>query len=147
MGWLAHHRAGYTSGVNEGEIPVVNSIEPPITATTLHAEVQLQRRGVRRRLLALLLAYGDTERDVGSGCVARHCSTFAISEALRLGALAGDAEQLRRLVVIIGADGAIVTVINRPTWYARFQRGHARLSSRQRAMMAQRRSRGKTSRR
>ncbi|BDG74040.1 hypothetical protein Rmf_39690 [Roseomonas fluvialis] len=112
-----------------------------IPRTTLHAEIQLRRRGVRGQMLALLLAHGDTERDVGRGCVARSCSRFALAEAARQGVPPDDVEQLRRLVAILGTDGTVVTVMNRPTWYARFQRGHARLSARERAAMAERRSR------
>ena len=121
---------------------MADTIDTPICATTRHAEIQLRRRGVRRHLLSLLLAYGDTDRDVGGGCSARSCSSFAIADAARHGVLPGDLEQLARLVAVIAADGAIVTVMNRPTWYARFQRGHARLSGRERALMAARRSRG-----
>lgn len=114
----------------------------PVPPTTLHAEVQLRRRGVRQHVLNLLLNQGDTERDVGGGRVARSCSAFALAEAARHGVPPDEIEQLRRLVAILGADGTIVTVINRPTWYARFQRGHARLSARERAVMAERRNRG-----
>ena len=51
-------------------------------------------------------------------------------------------ERLGRLVLILAADGTVVTVMNRETWFARFQRGHARLSARERAQMAERRRRG-----
>lgn len=121
---------------------MANTIDTPLPPTTLHAEIQLRRRGVRRHLLDILLAYGDTDRDVGGGCTARSCSSFAIADAARHGIMSGDLEQLRRLVAVIGADGVIVTVMNRPTWYARFQRGHARLTARERALKAERRSRG-----
>lgn len=110
--------------------------------TTAHAEIQLRRRGVRRQLLGLLVTEGDAERDVGGGCVARSCSAFALAEAARQGVSTDDIEQLRRLVAVIGADGTIVTVMNRPTWYARFQRGHAKLTARERTAMAERRNRG-----
>jgi hypothetical protein len=121
---------------------MANTIDTPLPPTTLHAEIQLRRRGVRRHLLDILLAYGDTDRDVGGGCTARSCSSFAIADAARHGIMSGDLEQLRRLVAVIGPDGVIVTVMNRPTWYARFQRGHARLTARERALKAERRSRG-----
>lgn len=116
--------------------------EFPPPPTTRHAELQVRRRGIRRHVLAQLLAQGDTERDVGGGCVARTCSVFALAEAARRGVPPDDIEQLRRLVAILGPDGTIVTVMNRPTWYARFQRGHARLSARERAAMVARRNRG-----
>ena len=53
-----------------------------------------------------------------------------------------DHSNIKEHMKVIGADGVIVTVMNRPTWYARFQRGHARLNARERALMAERRSRG-----
>jgi hypothetical protein len=127
---------------DEGEPAVETAIDSSTPAKTVHAEIQLQRRGVRRHLIEFVIAHGDTDRDVGDGCISRTCSNFAIAEAGRQGILSGELEQLRKLVAILGRDGAIVTVINRPTWYARFQRGHARLSARERAQMAERRRRG-----
>jgi hypothetical protein len=126
----------------EGEPAVETATDKPMPTRTAHAEIQLQRRGVRRHLMEFLIAHGDTDRDVGDGCISRSCSNFAIAEAGRQGILSGELEQLRKLVAILGRDGTIVTVINRPTWYARFQRGNARLSARERAQMAERRRRG-----
>jgi hypothetical protein len=37
-----------------------------------------------------------------------------------------------RTVLIVRSDGAIVTAINRPTWFARFHHGAERLSHRRR---------------
>ena len=63
---------------------MADTIDTPICPTTRHAEIQLRRRGVRRHLLSLLLAYGDTDRDVGGGRSARSCSSFAIADGASL---------------------------------------------------------------
>ena len=107
-----------------------------------HATVRTQQRGIRRDVISLLVARCDVERLVGGGCAALSCSRAAIEKARQEGEAPSMLERLGRLVLILAADGTVVTVMNRETWFARFQRGHARLSARERAQMAERRRRG-----
>jgi hypothetical protein len=111
-------------------------------ALSRHAANRLRQRGIKRELFDVFLSLADNERDVGGLCVARTCSEMALAEAARDGLSADDVAQLRRFVAVLGADGVVVTIMNSETWFARFQRGHARLSARERAVMNQRRERG-----
>ncbi len=116
--------------------------ETPAPRFTLHALARLRQRGIREGQCTQVLDWADTARDVGGNCHAVSCSAAGLRRARAGGVPPQLLERLAGLVLIIGADGVIVTVVNRPTWFARFQRGHARLSSRERARMAARRERG-----
>jgi len=107
-----------------------------------HATRRSQQRGIRHEAIDFVYATFDVDRDVGDGRRALSCSRGALDKALREGAATALVDGARRLVLIIGADGVIVTVMNSQTSFARFQRGHARLGARQRAKMAERRRRG-----
>jgi hypothetical protein len=107
-----------------------------------HALSRAQQRGVRRSWIELLLGRFDVERPVGDGCHAISCSRRALAQAIDDGVAPGEIERLARLVLIVASDGTVVTVMNYQTAFARYQRGHASLSSRERARMAERRRRG-----
>jgi hypothetical protein len=107
-----------------------------------HAADRLRQRGIKKELFHAFLSLADCERNVGGLCVARTCSEMALAEAARDGLSADEVAQLRRLVAILGEDGTVVTIMNSETWFGRFQRGHARLSARERAIMNHRRERG-----
>ena len=113
--------------------------QPPMSQ---HAVVRTQQRGVRRDVIALLMARYDVERPVGSGCTAMSCSRAAIAKAREEGEAPSMVERLIGLVLVVAPDGTIVTVQNHETRFARYQRGHARLSARERAQKAERRRRG-----
>ncbi len=113
--------------------------QPPMSQ---HAIARTQQRGVRRDVIALLMARCDVERLVGSGCTALSCSRAAVTKAREEGAAPSMVERLTGLVLVVAPDGTIVTVQNYETQFARFQRGHARLSARERARKAERRRRG-----
>lgn len=107
-----------------------------------HAVVRCQQRGVSHEVLDLLFERFDVERNVGRGCHAISCSREALALARRSGVAAALIERLAGVVVIIAPDGAVVTVMNRETWFARFQRGQSRMSARERAKKAARHRRG-----
>ncbi len=124
-------------------MPYPTETDPlPPSLLSHHAMVRAQQRGVRPAVVDLLLARFDVERPIGSGCHAVSCSRSALDRARRDGLAASMAERLAGLVLIVAPDGSVITVLNRETWFARFQRGHARLGTRERARMAARRQRG-----
>ena len=107
-----------------------------------HATKRSQQRGIRQALINALLERFDLDRPVGDGCHALSCSRAELARAREDGVPTAIIERLGRVVLVISPDGIIVTAINRETWFARFQRGHARLSARERARKAERRRRG-----
>ncbi len=107
-----------------------------------HATKRSQQRGIRKALMNALLERFDLDRPVGDGCQALSCSRAALARAREDGVPTAIIERLGRVVLVISPDGVIVTAINRETWFARFLRGHARLSARERALKAERRRRG-----
>lgn len=111
---------------------------------TRHATLRLQQRGIGRDVVAVVLLWGDTIRDVGDGSIALSVSSRQMSELRNDHVPAALIERARKVVLILGADGAIITAVNQATWFARFQRGHVRLTARERAGMAERRRRGAT---
>lgn len=106
-----------------------------------HAQSRMQQRGIGAELVQLVLEYGDGSRDVGDGCRSVYIERSQILDLLRIGIRPELLARACRVAVIEASDGTIITVINRETRFSRFNRGHARLSCRQRACMAARRQR------
>lgn len=109
--------------------------------STRHAEVRARQRGIRQEALELFLARADRDRLVGDGCVAWSWSRKALERARRDGVRPALLERACALVAILSEDCCLVTVMNRATRDARYQRGDARLTCRQRAIRAVRRQR------
>jgi len=106
---------------------------------SLHAETRLRQRGIRQTWLSLFLARADGDRLVGNGCVVWYWSSMAIERAKRDGIPPGEIDRARRLSAVVAEDGTIVTVQNYATRHTRYQRGHASLTCRERAVRAKRR--------
>jgi hypothetical protein len=64
---------------------------------------------------------------------------MAIERAKRDGIPPGEIDRARRLSAVVAEDGTIVTVQNYATRHTRYQRGHASLTCRERAVRAKRR--------
>jgi hypothetical protein len=109
------------------------------TQRSFHAEARLRQRGIRQSWLSLFLARADGDRLVGNGCVVWYWSSMAIERAKRDGIPPGEIDRARRLSAIVAEDGTIVTVQNYATRHARYQRGRAALTCRERAFRAKRR--------
>lgn len=118
----------------------------PNAPLSRHAIARTQQRGVRRLVVELLLSRFDVERPVGDGCDAISCSRENLAKAIDDGVAPAMVERLAGIVLIVAPDGGIITILNRETRFSRFQRGHARLSARERARMAERRRRGSIAR-
>lgn len=106
---------------------------------TRHAEVRAGQRGIRRETLEVFLEWADRDRLVGDGCVAVSWSMKGLERARRAGVRPALLDRARVLVAILSEDGSLVTVMNRETRQARYQRGSARLTGRERAIRSVRR--------
>jgi hypothetical protein len=82
--------------------------------------------------VGLIRTQFDQDHDAGAGAAAVSISRRRLAELRAEGVPASLIDQARRTVLIAAGDGAIVTVINRPTWFARFHRGAERLGHRRR---------------
>jgi hypothetical protein len=80
----------------------------------------------------LILAEFDRDHHAGAGASACSISRRRLIELQERGVPASVIDQASRTVLIVADDGVIVTVINRPTWFARFHHGAERLGHRQR---------------
>ena len=90
----------------------VNSITTNRTHITQHAQVRMQQRGIPRRLLELLFAYGDTVH-AGDGCENITLSRYALRLLIADGNNPDDVARAARLAAVLGESG-VVTVL-RPT--------------------------------
>jgi hypothetical protein len=99
---------------------------------SLHAASRCRQRGIRSDVVNLIRAQFDRDHDAGAGSAAFSISGQRLAELRAEGVPASVIDQARRTVLIAAGDGAIVTVINRPTWFARFHRGADRLGHRRR---------------
>jgi hypothetical protein len=107
-----------------------------------HAATRARQRGMRTSLLRIFMQLADRERPAGGACTFVTCSEAALAEARARGLPADDVARLERWVAVVAEHDQIVTVMNRETSYARFQRGSARLGARERATRQERRIRG-----
>lgn len=115
-------------------------------SSTRHAEARVRQRGIRQDALELFLARADRDRLVGDGCVAWSWSRKALERAKRDGIQPALLERACVLVAILSEDCCLVTVMNRATRDARYQRGNGRLTCRQRAIRAARRQQRRSGR-
>jgi hypothetical protein len=81
----------------------------------------------------LVLANFDSDYDAGEGAVAISVSRRRLVELKEEGVPASVIDRAARIVLVLAADGAIITAINRPNWFARFHHGAERLGHRHRA--------------
>ena len=117
-----------------------------LTALSRHASLRICQRSILRDDLEFVLRHGENACDVGDGCAAISISRLQMPELCLSGAPMSRLERLLRIVVIVARDGSVVTAINRETRFARFLRGPARLTCRERALKAARRRRGRITR-
>lgn len=110
---------------------------------TGHAEARCRQRGIKSESVDLIVANGDREHHAGAGCTAISLSRSRMTELQAEGVPASVIDQAAGTVLIVGHDGAIVTVMNRPTWFARFHYGAERCGPRRRLRGRGRRSRGR----
>jgi hypothetical protein len=100
---------------------------------TKHAVTRCNQRGIRTEVVGLVLAHFDRDCHAGAGAAAISISRTRLLELQRDGVPAAVIGRSGHAVLIIGDDGAIITAINRPTWFARFHRGADRLGHRRRS--------------
>jgi len=99
---------------------------------TTHAVTRCSQRGIKKQVVDFVLANFDRDYDAGDGAAAISISRDRLAELEEEGVPKPLIGQARRTVLVIGPDGAIITTINRPNWYARFHNGADRLGHRQR---------------
>jgi hypothetical protein len=109
---------------------------------TDHAVARCQQRGISRDVVNLVLANFDRDHHAGGGAAAISISKGRLRDLERAGYPIQLLERAARTVLLIAESGAIITVINRATWFARFHRGADRLRSRH-FPIARRRFRGR----
>jgi hypothetical protein len=100
---------------------------------TRHAATRCKQRGIRTEVVNLIRAHFDRDYHAGAGAVAISISRRRLAELLAEGVPASVIGQAGHTVLIVADEGAIVTAINRPTWFARFHYGGDRLSYRRRS--------------
>lgn len=108
---------------------------------TRHAEKRGRQRGVRTEVVDFVLANFDRDFDARVGATAVSISRRRLGELQSDRVPATVIDQAAHTVLIIGDDGAILTVINRPTWFARFHYGAERLNHRRRSRRRRQHSR------
>ena len=106
-----------------------------------HAATRCGQRGIRIQVLNLVLAHFDRDHHAGAGASAISISRRRLSELQRDGVSPELIDQAGHTVLIVADDGAIITAINRPTWFARFHYGAQRLGNRRRFRQRSQRSR------
>ena len=77
---------------------------------TKHAGVRMRQRGVRDYQVLAIANLADLEVRVGRHLHAMRLSPCALAEAASEGLSQQQMDQLRRLVIVEAADGALVTV-------------------------------------
>jgi len=100
---------------------------------THHAMARIQQRGVRLEALTLVLTEADQQHHVGRGAVAERISRHKRDWLRRNGAPVAVVEAAGDLVVVFAEDGAIMTVICRPTQRGRVYLGAERNNPRRHA--------------
>ena len=79
---------------------------------TRHAKQRLRQRGVRNEVFEIVLAYGDIEIPSGDGCRFLRLSNTGAGALLQRGEIPVQVvDQARRLLVLVGRSGKIVTAI------------------------------------
>jgi hypothetical protein len=63
-------------------------------------------------MIDALVAHGDVERPVGSGCTVIRFSRDRLKDASLRGAIGGSIDQLKSLAIILSEDGEVVTVLH-----------------------------------
>ena len=99
---------------------------------SLHAASRCRQKGIRSEVVDLIRAQFDRDYDAGAGVAAISISRQRLAALRAEGFPASVIDQARRTILIAADDGAIVTVINRPTSFARFHYGAERLGHRRR---------------
>ena len=77
-----------------------------------HAEKRVAQRGIRKELLALMMAEHDVDANLGGGCSALRVSRRRIRDLLEEGHPPKTIERLKRLIVLDGDAGAVVTIMH-----------------------------------
>jgi hypothetical protein len=97
---------------------------------TVHAATRCRQRGIKSEVVNLILTHFDRDHHAGAGARAVFISRQRLAELESVGVSAAVIDRAGRTILILADDGAIVTAINRPTWFARFHYGADRLGHR-----------------
>jgi len=123
-----------------------NGVRPQAAFVSHHAQQRMSQRAIQHRDVEFVLEHGEGLRDVGDGAMAISLLRSQLPSLVEGGASATRMDRLARLVVIVAADGTLVTVMNYETHFGRYMRGGSRLSCRERAAKSVRRGRGRVAR-
>jgi hypothetical protein len=110
---------------------------------TNHAAMRFNQRGIRTEVVDLVLAHFDQDYHAGASAAAISISRARLPELQRNGVPAAVIDRAAHTILIVSDDGAIITAINRPTWFARFHYGADRLGHRRRSRHHTRHSRSR----
>jgi hypothetical protein len=108
---------------------------------TNHAVTRCNQRGIRADVVDLVLTHFDRDCYAGGGAAAVSISKPRLAELQTDGVPAAVLGRAAHTILIVGEDGAIVTAINRPTWFSRFHYGADRLGHHRRSPRRSRHSR------
>jgi hypothetical protein len=93
---------------------------------TQHASIRCRQRGIRTEVLRLVLEEGDREHHAGEGVIALSLSRHRLAQLSFSDIPQATLDQAAHTVVLMAANGSVVTVINHQTWTGRFYRGAKR---------------------
>lgn len=109
---------------------------------TNHAVTRCNQRGIRTEVVEFVLSQFDRDCHAGAGAAAVSISRARLAELQTDGVPAAVIGKAAHTILIISDDGAIVSAINRPTWFSRFHYGAERLGHRRRPRRCGRNLRG-----
>jgi hypothetical protein len=98
---------------------------------TRHAETRCKQRGIRKDIIGFVTANFDRDCEAREGAAAISISRKRLRELETQGVPVSLIERAARTVLIVAADGGIITAINRPNSFAHYHYGAQRLGHRQ----------------
>ena len=76
-----------------------------------HAQMRMQNRGITKELFSLHQRFADREAFVGSGCSSWTITNQGVNAMVDSGISIQTVDKVRRLAIIYGGDGTIVTAL------------------------------------
>ena len=102
----------------------------PCVALTSHTEARCRQRGIRTAVLNLILTNADRDCCLRGGAYAWSISRACIAKLRSVGVSPSLLDRASRMVVVVGGDGAVITVVNHRSWFGRFHYGAEPMSPR-----------------
>lgn len=100
------------------------AFDPSLTG---HATTRCNQRGIKKDIIDLVVANFDRDYETHDGATAISISRERLAELEGEGVPRALIGRASRTVLIVSADGAIITAMNSPTWSTRFPHGTEKL--------------------